>query len=157
MRPSGFSLSSILTSVAGICILRACYGTLLCTRIWAAKRGRVFVMRKRRKTLLERRDALKDKLAKVGRQLKVEDEKDKKLERRQDNRRKIYIGALAQNHMDKNPDTEFTRIMTRLIDEYVIRNEDRIELFGLDPLSDEEIKIRKARHVHERRNRKTGS
>jgi hypothetical protein len=40
-------------------------------------------------------------------------------------RRKVIAGALALEHFEKNRDSEFGRIMFRLLDEYVVRPHDR--------------------------------
>jgi hypothetical protein len=44
--------------------------------------------------------------------------KNEKTARAQDARRKIVAGALALEHITKNPGSEFARIMLRLLDEY---------------------------------------
>jgi hypothetical protein len=54
--------------------------------------------------------------------------KNEKTARAQDARRKIVAGALALEHANKNPGSDFARIMLRLLDEYA-RPHERF-LFG---------------------------
>ena len=50
----------------------------------------------------------------------------------EDARRKIITGALALEHLEKNPDSEFGKVMFRLLDEYT-RPDDR-PLFAFLPV-----------------------
>lgn len=59
--------------------------------------------------------------------------REKKRERKKDTRRKVIAGALALQHMEKNPNSDFGRKMTALINEYVTKPTER-ELFGFAPL-----------------------
>lgn len=61
----------------------------------------------------------------------------KQQERKADTRRKIIAGALALEHMGANSESEFTAIMARLLNRYVIRPADRA-LFDLPPLNDDQ-------------------
>ena len=65
------------------------------------------------KTLEQRLDTAKRALARAR-----ADQKDE--ERRIDTRRKIIAGALALEHFEKNPGSEFGKVMFRLLDEYVL-------------------------------------
>lgn len=58
-------------------------------------------------------------------QLKALEARSKQAERKADTRRKVIAGALALEHFEKNRDTEFGRVMLRLLDEYVVRPHDR--------------------------------
>ena len=77
---------------------------------------------------------LEQRLAKVRRDLQTARAAQKTQARRDDARRKIIAGALALEHFEKNPDTEFGKTMFRLIDEYA-RAEDRT-LFAFLPVRD---------------------
>jgi hypothetical protein len=52
-------------------------------------------------------------------------------------RRKIIAGALALNHMEKNPESQWAHKMNALINEYATKSKER-ELFGLEPLPENE-------------------
>jgi hypothetical protein len=53
-------------------------------------------------------------------------------ERKANTQRKVVAGALATEHFEKNRDSEFGRVMFRLLDEYVVRPHDRM-LFSFRP------------------------
>jgi hypothetical protein len=72
----------------------------------------------------EQLEALQQRLAKVQRQIRLVREREKNAARRDDAHRKIIAGALALEHAEKNPDTEFARTLHRLLDEYA-RPDDR--------------------------------
>jgi hypothetical protein len=61
-------------------------------------------------------------------------------ERKADTRRKIIAGALALEHLGKNKDSAFTRVLWPLFDEYITRPQDRALMndyfleVGLKPL-----------------------
>lgn len=73
----------------------------------------------------ERAEILRRKRDQLDAQLKALDARAKQAERKADTRRKVIAGALALEHFEKNRDTEFGRIMMRLLDEYVARPHDR--------------------------------
>ena len=89
------------------------------------------------------------KLAQLHARLKAQKAKEREKQRKLDTRRKIIAGALALEHMERNPNTEFTRIMDRMIEQYTLGDRERT-LFGLPALSEEERENRKARHAAER-------
>lgn len=93
------------------------------------------------------------KLAQLQARLKAAKAREKEKERKRDTRRKIIAGALALEHMGRNPNTEFARILDALIEQYTLGHAERA-LFDLDPLSEEEQKNRRARHGIERRQKK---
>lgn len=59
--------------------------------------------------------------------------REREQNRKRETRRKIIAGALALNHYQKNPNDEFSRKLSALLDEYVIKPYER-KLFGLEPL-----------------------
>jgi hypothetical protein len=78
-----------------------------------------------RKSTADRLQALRTKRDQLDAQLRALDARNKKAERKADTRRKVIFGAIAREHYDQNPDSEFRRIMFRLLDEYVVRPHDR--------------------------------
>jgi hypothetical protein len=78
-----------------------------------------------RKSTADRLEALRRKREQLDAQLKALEARKSAAERKADTRRKIIFGALAREHYDKNPDSEFHRIMFQLLDEYVVRPHDR--------------------------------
>jgi len=78
---------------------------------------------------------LEQRLEKVQRQLRQARAAQKDQTRRDDARRKIIAGALALEHFEKNPGSEFGTIMFRLIDEYA-RADDR-RLFEFLPVRED--------------------
>ena len=111
-------------------------------------------MNKKRQTLAEKKTALleahKKKLGQLNAQIKAHEAKDKDKERKADTRRKIIIGRLARTDMTKNKTSEFTKVMIRLMDEYIIKDADR-ELFELPQLPEHEQKQRLEKHSAERK------
>ena len=86
--------------------------------------------------LQEQQDKLKARHDKERKRLQAQIKnaraRESQRKHRMDTRRKIIAGALALTHTEKNPDSEFARIMLRLIDEYVTKDNER-DLFGLPP------------------------
>jgi hypothetical protein len=82
----------------------------------------------------ERLKTLEQRLAKAQADLRYAQSLEKKQARADDARRKIIAGALALEHFAKNPDTEFGKIMFRLLDEYA-RPDERF-LFEFLPVRD---------------------
>ena len=111
-------------------------------------------MTKKREAIEEQIATLKatsdKKLAQLQARLKAAKAREKEKERKRDTRRKVIAGALALEHMGRNPDTEFTRIMAMMIEQYTLGDTERA-LFQLPPLSEAEQKTRRARHRTERR------
>ncbi len=77
---------------------------------------------------------LEQKVAAAQRKLQLARTRLKDQERRDDARRKIIAGALALEHVERNPDSDFARHMQRLLDEYT-RPDDR-KLFPSLPARD---------------------
>jgi hypothetical protein len=77
---------------------------------------------------------LQQRLEKAQRDLRRARTQEKEQTRRDDARRKIIAGALALEHFEKNPDSDFGKTMFRLLDEYA-RPEDRA-LFAFLPVRD---------------------
>jgi len=73
----------------------------------------------------DRAELLRRKRDQLDAQLKALEARNKQAERKADTRRKVIAGALALEHFEKNRDSEFGRIMLRLLDEYVVRPHDR--------------------------------
>ena len=91
-----------------------------------------------RKSTADRLKTLREKREQLDAQLRALESRNKHAERKADTRRKVIAGALALEHYDKNPDSEFHRILFRLLDEYVVRPHDRAlfpELIEADPAS----------------------
>jgi hypothetical protein len=86
-----------------------------------------------RRTNTDRLQILRDKRDQLDAQLRALEARTKKAERKADTRRKVIAGALALEHFEANRDSEFGRIMFRLLDEYVVRPHDRA-LFSHLPL-----------------------
>jgi hypothetical protein len=78
-----------------------------------------------RKSTADRLETLRRKREQLDAQLRALAAREKQADRKADTRRKVIFGALAREHYDKNPDSEFHRIMFRLLDEYVVRPHDR--------------------------------
>lgn len=111
-------------------------------------------MSTKRKTLEEKRAAIKaandKKLAQIDNQIKAAKARERIAERKNDTRRKIITGALALEHAAKNPHSEFAKKIRSLIGEYTIDDKSRA-LFDLEPLPENEQKLRKARHAKARK------
>jgi hypothetical protein len=78
-----------------------------------------------RKSTADRLKTLRQKREQLDAQLRALEARNKQAEHKADTRRKVIFGALARQHYEKNPDSEFHRIMFRLLDEYVVRPHDR--------------------------------
>jgi len=83
-----------------------------------------------RKSRIER---LEEQRAQIDAQLQDARAREREKKRKEDTRRKIISGALALEHAERNPDSDFTQIMLRLIQDGVKTDRDRA-LFDLDPL-----------------------
>jgi hypothetical protein len=75
-------------------------------------------MPRQRKVDPEQLKTLEQRLAKAQRDLRYARSLEKKQARADDARRKIIAGALALEHFEKNPGSEFGKIMLQLLDEY---------------------------------------
>jgi hypothetical protein len=78
-----------------------------------------------RKSAADRLKTLRQKREQLDAQLRGLEARNKQAERKADTRRKVIAGALALEHYEKNRDSEFHRILFRLLDEYVVRPHDR--------------------------------
>jgi hypothetical protein len=78
-----------------------------------------------RKSAVDRLKTLREKREQLDAQLRALEARNKQAERKAVTRRKVIAGALALEHYEKNPDSEFHRIIFRLLDEYVVRPHDR--------------------------------
>jgi len=67
----------------------------------------------------DRKTALEKKRQQIEAQLKAIAARDKETARKEDTRRKVIAGALALEHMDKNPHSPFAGIMHDLLTNYV--------------------------------------
>lgn len=84
----------------------------------------------------ERLTKLVQRFESVKRQLKAAKAEEKKQARRDDTRAKIIAGALALEHTEKNPDSDFARTMLRLLDQYARPDERRLfQILGPSPAS----------------------
>lgn len=84
-----------------------------------------------------------DKIKTLDNQIQQLLEQKKALEARQrdadrkaETRRKVIVGALALEHFEKNPESQFAKVLVRLLDEYVTRPHDRALFPELAPLPD---------------------
>lgn len=67
----------------------------------------------------DRKTALEKKRQQIEAQLKAIAARDKETARKEDTRRKVIAGALALEHMEKNPHSPFAGIMQDLLAQYV--------------------------------------
>jgi hypothetical protein len=88
-----------------------------------------------RRNTTDRLELLRQKRDQLDAQLKALEARKKLGERKADTRRKVIAGALALEHFEKNRDSQFGRVMLRLLDEYLVRPHDRA-LFPDLPRSD---------------------
>ncbi len=116
----------------------------------------IFSMPKEPETLEQKHARIKAKrdkeLAQIDAQIKAKNARETQKRRKADTRRKIIAGGLALVHLARNENTEYARLLAKLIDEYTISDADRA-LFDLDPLPREEQKNRRVRHRAERKKR----
>ncbi|MGE0280195.1 MAG: mobilization protein [Rhizobiaceae bacterium] len=92
-------------------------------------------MPRQRKVDPEQLKTLEQRVAKAQRDLRYARSLEKKQARADDARRKIIAGALALEHLEKNPGSEFGKTMLRLLDEYT-RPHER-QLFEFLPVREE--------------------
>lgn len=78
-----------------------------------------------RRTTTDRLELLRQRRDQLDEQLKALEARRKETERKADTRRKVIAGALALEHFEANRDSEFGRVLFRLLDEYVVRPHDR--------------------------------
>ncbi len=79
-----------------------------------------------RKSTTDRLQTLRQKRDQLDSKLRLLEARQKQAERKADTRRKVIAGALALEHFGANPDSEFARVLMRLLDEYVVRPHDRV-------------------------------
>ena len=82
-------------------------------------------------------EKLRVKRAQIDAQLRDAESRERTQKRKDDTRRKIIAGALALEHAERNPDSDFTKTMLGLIQTSVKTKKDRA-LFDLEPLPSEE-------------------
>ncbi len=90
-----------------------------------------------RKSTTDRLQSLRQKREQLDAQLALLEARHKQAERKSDTRRKVIAGALALEHFEANPGSEFARVMMRLLDEYVVRPHDRVLFTCLAPADGE--------------------
>ena len=73
------------------------------------------------------------RLQELQAQIDAMEAREAEKQRKNDTRRKIIAGALALEHMDNNPKSEFGKKLAALLDEYVTKPGERA-LFGLKPI-----------------------
>jgi hypothetical protein len=69
--------------------------------------------------------ALLQQRAKLDARLKAAEARQKEKEEQQDQRRKMVAGAVALEYIAANPDTEFARLFSDLLDRHLTRPMDR--------------------------------
>jgi hypothetical protein len=69
--------------------------------------------------------ALLQQRAKLDARLKAAEARQKEKEEQQDQRRKMVAGTVALEYIAANPDTEFSRLFSDLLDKHVTRPTDR--------------------------------
>lgn len=79
-----------------------------------------------RRNTTDRLDVLRKRRDQLDAQLRALEARQKEANRKADTRRKVIAGALAMEHFEANRDSEFARVLFRLLDEYVIRPHDRV-------------------------------
>ena len=72
-----------------------------------------------RLTTTDKMITLRRRQEEIAAQLKLLEARDREHARKTDSRRKIIAGALALEHYEKNPQSEFGKQMFKLLDEYV--------------------------------------
>lgn len=78
-----------------------------------------------RASTTDRLDTLRRRRDQLDAQLRMLEARRKEAERKADTRRKVIAGALALEHFEANRDSEFAKLLYRLLDEYVVRPHDR--------------------------------
>jgi hypothetical protein len=63
--------------------------------------------------------SLLKKQEQITAQLKQLKAREKETERKADTRRKVIAGALALEHLARHPDSEFARVLVKLLDDHV--------------------------------------
>ncbi len=76
---------------------------------------------------------LYQKKSKLDARIKKIKARERERNRKRETRRKIIAGALALHHMRKNPESQFSKVLVRLLNEYVTKSHER-KLLGLEPL-----------------------
>ena len=76
-------------------------------------------------------EELRKRQSQITAQLKALEAREREQARKDDARRKIIAGALALEHLEKNPDSEFSKQMLALLNEYVpARSRDLFPVLG---------------------------
>lgn len=79
--------------------------------------------------------------ARIDAQIKAAEKKEKDKARKLDTRRKVLAGAFMLHHCEVNKESELSKKLFALLDEYLIKDIDR-ELFELSPIPETEQKLR---------------
>ena len=83
---------------------------------------------------LARREAYKQKMADLTRQIKIDEDARKADERRKDTRRMILIGRLLTRTLANGDTIQSTKDLTAKLDAYLDKDNDR-QLFSLAPVA----------------------
>lgn len=129
LRKLGMALTT-----TGVSHTRNCVGRGVMTLLVSRRHHQVPPMP--RPTTTDRLETLRRKRDQLDEQLKALEARKKETERKADTRRKVIAGALALEHFEANRESEFGRILFRLLDEYVVRPHDRA-LFPYLPESEQ--------------------
>ena len=86
------------------------------------------------KEKLTRLEQLQKKRDQINAQIKSIKATESKAERKKETRRKIITGAIARNHAEMHPNSDFTKELNKLLNQHVDKPADR-ELLELSPLT----------------------
>jgi hypothetical protein len=86
-----------------------------------------------RRPTTDKLQSLRKQRDQLDARMKLLESRKKQAERKADTRRKVIAGALALEHFEANRDSEFARVLFRLMDEYVTRPYDRVLFPFLTP------------------------
>lgn len=84
---------------------------------------------------LDKLETLRERMKQLAAQEAAILARQKEQARKDDTRRKVIAGALALEHLAGNAKSEFSRIMNKLLNEYVTRPSDRALFPTLEGLS----------------------
>ncbi len=95
-------------------------------------------------------DRQRQKMAQLAQKIKDMEARQAVQDRKDDTRRKVIAGALALEHMEKNPDDAFSKQLFRLLEEYARPGERRLfESLGIsqptpkNPANDEDPSLKR--------------
>ena len=78
---------------------------------------------------VDKMTALLKKQEEIANQLKQLKAREKDTERKADTRRKVIAGALALEHMERHPGSEFSKVLFSLLNEFVEERSRRLFAF----------------------------